>query len=58
MANDRQIWEAALKKHFEDFLRKVEIANVPEVFTLTFLKDEIAEMEKHVQGWIDLSNHL
>ena len=58
MANDRQIWEAALKKYFEDFLRKVEIAKVPEVFTVAFLKAEIEEMEKHVQAWIDLSNHL
>jgi hypothetical protein len=58
MANDRQMWEAALKEHFEDFLRKVEIAKVPEVLILTFLKAEIKEMENRVQGWIDLSNHL
>ena len=52
---DRLIWEEALKKHFENFLQKVEIAKVPDVYTLTFLKAEVEKMEKHVQGWIDLS---
>jgi hypothetical protein len=55
---DRQIWEEALKEHFENFLLKVEIAKVPDVCTLTFLKAEVEKMEKHVQGWIDLSNQL
>ena len=58
MIKDRLIWEDALKKHFENFLQKVEIAKVPEVYTLTFLKAEIEKMEKHVQGWIDLSKQL
>jgi hypothetical protein len=55
---DRLIWEDTLKEHFENFLQKVEIAKVPDVYTLTFLKTEIAKMEKHVQGWIDLSKKL
>ena len=58
MANDRHIWEAALKEYFEDFLRKVEMAEVPEVFTLTFLKSEVEKLEDHVESWIDLSNQL
>ncbi|MCP4629763.1 MAG: hypothetical protein GY850_40590 [bacterium] len=58
MNQDRQIWEEALKEHFENFLLKVEIAKVPDVYTLTFLKAEVEKMEKHVQGWIDLSNQL
>ena len=55
---DRLMWEDALKAHFENFLQKVEIAKVPDVYTLTFLKTEIEKMEKHVQGWIDLSKKL
>jgi hypothetical protein len=55
---DRQIWEDTLKEHFENFLQKVEIANVPDVYTLTFLKTEIEKIEKDVQGWIDLSKKL
>jgi hypothetical protein len=55
---DRLIWENALKEHFENFLQKVEIAKVPDVYTLTFLKAEIEKMEKNVQGWIDLSKQL
>jgi hypothetical protein len=55
---DRLIWEDALKRHFENFLQKVEIAKVPDVYTLTFLKAEVEKMEKHVQGWIDLSKQL
>jgi len=51
-------WEEALKEHFEKFLQKVEIAKVPDVYTLTFLKAEVEKMEKHVQGWIDLSKQL
>jgi hypothetical protein len=58
MEDNRHIWEAALKKYFEDFLRKVKMAEVPEVFTLTFLKAEVEEMENHIQGWIDLSKQL
>ena len=55
---DRLIWEDALKVHFENFLQKVEIAKVPDVYTLTFLKAEVENMENHVQGWIDLSKKL
>jgi hypothetical protein len=55
---DHLIWEDALKEHFENFLQKVEIAKVPDVYTLTFLKAEVEKMEKHVQGWIDLSKKL
>ena len=58
MIKDRLIWEDALKKYFENFLQKVEIAKVPDVYTLSFLKAEIEKMEKHVQGWIDLSKKL
>lgn len=58
MNKDRLIWEDALKTHFENFLQKVEIAKVPDVYTLTFLKAEIEEMEKDVQGWINLSKRL
>ena len=58
MIKDRLIWEDALKEHFENFLQKVEIAKVPDVYTLAFLKAEIEKMEKHVQGWIDLSKKL
>ena len=47
-----------MKEHFENFLLKVEIAKVPDVYTLTFLKAEVEKMEKHVQGWIDLSKKL
>ncbi|MBW1695136.1 MAG: hypothetical protein JRJ41_13575 [Deltaproteobacteria bacterium] len=58
MIKDRLIWEDTLKEHFENFLQKVEIAKVPDVYTLTFLKAEVEKMEKHVQGWIDLSKQL
>jgi len=58
MADNRHVWEAALKEYFEDFLRKVEMADVPEVFTLTFLKAEVEDLEKHVESWIDLSKQL
>jgi hypothetical protein len=58
MDNDRHVWEAALKEYFEDFLRKVEMAEVPEVLTLTFLKAEVEKLEDHVDSWIDLSNYL
>ena len=58
MIKDRQIWEEALKEHFENFLQKVEIAKVPDVYTMTFLKAEVEKMEKHIQGWIDLSEKL
>ena len=58
MNKDRLIWEDALKTHFKNFLQKVEIAKVPDVYTLTFLKAEIEEMEKDVQGWINLSKRL
>ena len=58
MDNDRHFWETALKEYFEDFLRKVEIAEVPEVFTLTFLKAEVKKLKDHVESWIDLSNHI
>lgn len=47
-----------MKEHFENFLQKVEIANVPDVYTLTFLRAEIEKIEKDVQGWIDLSKKL
>ena len=47
-----------MKEYFENFLQKVEIAKVPDVYTLSFLKAEIEKMEKHVQGWIDLSKKL
>jgi len=55
---DRRIWEEALKEHFEFFLQKVEIAKVPDVYTLAFLKAEVENLEKKVQGWIDLSEKL
>ena len=55
---DRRMWEDALKAHFERFLQKVEIAKVPDFYTLTFLKAEVEKMEKHIQGWIDLSEKL
>jgi hypothetical protein len=58
MITDRLIWEGALKEHFDNFLQKVEIAKVPDVYTLTFLKAEVEKMEKHVQEWIDLSKKL
>lgn len=58
MEDNRHIWEAALKKNFEDFLRKVKMTEVPEVLTLTFLKAEVEEMENNIQGWIDLSKQL
>jgi len=58
MIADRLIWEDALKEHFDNFLQKVEIAKVPDVYTLTFLKAEVEKMEKHVQEWIDLSKKL
>ena len=58
MDNDRHVWEAVLKEYFEDFLRKVEMAEVPEVLTLTFLKAEVEKLEDHVDSWIDLSNYL
>ncbi|MBW2483253.1 MAG: hypothetical protein JRF38_24955 [Deltaproteobacteria bacterium] len=58
MITDRLIWEDALKEHFDNFLQKVEIAKVPDVYTLTFLKAEVEKMEKHVQEWIDLSKKL
>jgi len=58
VTKDRLIWDDALKEHFENFLQKVEIAKVPDVYTLTFLKAEVEKMEKHVQGWIDLSKQL
>ena len=58
MIRDRQIWEEALKEYFERFLQKVEIANVPDVYTPTLLKTEVEKMEQHVQGWIDLSKKL
>jgi hypothetical protein len=47
---DRLMWEDALQAHFENFLQKVEIAKVPDVYTLTFLKAEVEKLEKHVQG--------
>jgi len=58
MIRDRRIWEDALKENFENFLLKVEIAKIPDVYTLTFLKSEVEKLEKHVQGWIDLSDKL
>ena len=58
MIKNRLIWEDALKEYFENFLQKVEIAKVPDVYTLAFFKAEIEKMEKHVQGWIDLSEKL
>ena len=58
MNQDRQVWEDALKENFEYFLHKVEIAKVPDVYTLSFLKAEVEKLEKHVQGWIDLSKKL
>ena len=58
MITDRQMWEDALKEHFENFKQKVEIAKVPDVYTMTFLKAEIEKMENHLQGWIDLSKKL
>ena len=58
MDNDRHVWETALKEYFEDFLRKVEMAEVPEVLTLTFLKAEVEKLDDHVDSWIDLSNYL
>jgi len=58
MVNNRLVWEAALKKYFEDFLRKLEMADVPEVLILTFLKAEVEKLEDHVESWIDLSKHL
>ena len=58
MIRDRLIWEDALKEHFENFLQKVEISKVPEAYTLTFLKAEVEKMDKHIQGWIDLSKNL
>lgn len=58
MITDRLIWEVALKEHFDNFLQKVEIAKVPDVYTLTFLKAEVEKMEKRVQEWIDLSKKL
>ena len=58
MDNDRHVWETALKKYFEDFMRKVEMAEVPEVLTLTFLKGEVKKLEDHVESWIDLSSQI
>ena len=58
MDNDRHFWETALKEYFDDFLRKVEMAEVPEVLTLTFLKAEVKKLEDHVESWIDLSSHI
>ena len=58
MITNRLIWEDALKEHFDNFLQKVEIAKVPDVYTLTFLKAEVEKMEKRVQEWIDLSKKL
>jgi hypothetical protein len=58
MIKDRLLWEDALKEHFETFLQKVEIAKVPDLYTLTFLKAEVEKMESHVQDWIDLSKKL
>ncbi len=58
MTIDRQIWEDTLKEHFDNFLQKVEIAKVPDVYKLTFLKAEIEKIEEDVQGWIDLSKKL
>ena len=58
MNKDRLLWEDALKEHFENVLQKVEIAKVPDVYTLTFLKAEVEMMENHVQDWIDLSKKL
>ena len=55
---DRLMWEDAMKANFENFLQKVEIAKVPDVYNLTFLKAEVEKMEKHIQGWIDLSEKL
>jgi len=55
---DRQIWENTLKENFEKFLQKVEIAKVPEAYTMTFLKAEVEKLENHLQGWIDLSKEL
>ena len=40
---------------FWNFFQQVEIAKVPDIYTLTILKAEVEKMEKHVQGWIDLS---
>ena len=47
-----------MKEHFGNFLQKVEISKVPDIYTLTFLKAEIEKIEKDVQGWIDLSKKL
>ena len=58
MTRDRRIWEDTLKENFENFLRRVEIAKIPDMYTLTFLKSEVEKLEKHVQGWIDLSKQL
>jgi hypothetical protein len=58
VVQDRQLWEETLKEHFEMFRQKVEIARVPDVYTLAFLKAEVEKLEKHVQGWIDLSEKL
>lgn len=58
MSKARLLWEDALKEHFENFLQKVEIAKVPDMYTLTFLKAEVEKMENHVQEWIDLSKKL
>ena len=58
MVQDRQIWEETLKAHFEMFKQKVEIARVPDIYTLAYLKAEVEKLEKHVQGWIDLSEKL
>jgi hypothetical protein len=58
MIRDRRIWEDALKENFENFLRKMEMAKIPDMYTLTFLKSEVEKLEKHVQEWIDLSKKL
>ena len=58
MNGDRLIWEESLQKHFEIFLQKMEMVEVPDVYTLTFLKAEIEKMENSVAGWVDLSQKL
>ncbi len=58
MIKDRHQWEDDLKEHFECFLKKAEMANVPDVYTLAFLKAEVEKMEEHIQGWVKASKDM
>ena len=58
MTGDRTIWEDILKEQFDFFLKKAALADVPEVYTLTFLKAEVEKLDERVQRWVAAGKDL